>query len=226
MYDVRVLARAVIFQGVAPRAFEALVQQLPRVTFPRGHVVFREGEPGDLLFIITAGQVKVGRRNDDGRSCLVTVMGPSDMFGELAIFDWGPRTSTVTTLTSVEAATMDRAALWSWIAEHPEVAEQLLRVLARRVRRTNDDLASRLYTGVSGRVAGQLLSLAQRFGTRNGDSLCVAHHLTQEELGQLVGASREAVNKALASLAHRGLIQRRGKLVLINDPEHLAKLAR
>jgi CRP/FNR family cyclic AMP-dependent transcriptional regulator len=224
MYDV--LARTVIFQGVAPQAFEALVQRLPPVSFPRGHVVFREGEPGDLLFIITAGQVKVGCHSEDGRARLITIMGPSDMFGELALVDMGPRSSTVTTLTRVEAATMDRAALWSWITQHPEVAQRLLRVLARRMRRANDDLTSLMCTGVSGRVAGQLLSLAQRFGTRDGDSLCVAHHLTQEELGQLVGASREAVNKALASLAHRGLIQRRGKLVLINDPEHLAKLAR
>ncbi len=101
---------------------------------------------------------------------------------------------------------MDRDALRAWIADRPEIAEQLLRVLARRLRRTNNNLADLIFTDVPGRVAKQLLQLAQRFGTQEGGAMRVTHDLTQEEIAQLVGASRETVNKALADFAHRGRI--------------------
>lgn len=127
-----ILARAGIFQGVEPSAIAALTKQLQPVDFPRGHTVFAEGEPGDRLYIIISGKVKIGRRAPDGRENLLTIMGPSDMFGELSIFDPGPRTSSATTITEVRAVSMDRDALRSWIADRPEISEQLLRVLARR----------------------------------------------------------------------------------------------
>ncbi len=124
------------------------------------------GEPGDRLYIILSGKVKVGRRSPDGRENLLTIMGPSDMFGELSIFDPGPRTSSATTVTEVRAVSMDRDALRAWIKDRPEIAEQLLRVLARRLRRTNNNLADLIFTDVPGRVAKQLLQLAQRFAPR------------------------------------------------------------
>jgi CRP-like cAMP-binding protein len=153
-------------------------------------------------------------------------MGPSDMFGELSVFDPGPRTSSATTITAVRAVSMDRDALRMWIADRPEIAEQLLMVLARRLRRTNDNLVDLIFTDVPGRVAKLLLRLAQQFGTREGDVLRVNHDLTQEEIGQLVGASREAVNKTLSEFTQRGWIHVEGKTVVILDAVRLAKRAR
>ena len=141
-------------------------------------------------------------------------------------FDPGPRTSSATTITEVRAVSMDRDALRAWISDRPEIAEQLLRVLARRLRRTNNNLADLIFTDVPGRVAKQLLQLAQRFGTQDGGAMRVTHDLTQEEIAQLVGASRETVNKALADFAHRGWIRLEGKSVLISDSERLARRAR
>jgi CRP/FNR family transcriptional regulator, cyclic AMP receptor protein len=220
------LARAGIFQGVEPAAAEALAQSLETVEFPRGHVIFAEGEPGDRLYIIQTGKVKIGRKSPDGRENLLAIMGPADMFGELSIFDPGPRTSTVTTVTEVRAVCMDRGALREWIAKRPEIAEQLLRVLARRLRRTNNMLADMIFTDVPGRVARALLQFAQRFGSQEAGLLRVTHDLTQEEIAQYVGASRETVNKALADFAHRGWLRLEGKSVLILDPERLARRAR
>jgi CRP/FNR family cyclic AMP-dependent transcriptional regulator len=222
----KVLARAGMFQGVDPRAVSALTAELHPVNFPSGHTVFVEGESGDRLYIVISGKVKIGRRSPDGRENLLTIMGPSDMFGELSIFDPGPRTSGATTITEVRAVSMDREMVRAWIADRPEIAEKLLRVLARRLRRTNHDLADLIFTDVPGRVAKQLLRLAQRFGTQEGDALRVSHDLTQEEIAQLVGASRETVNKALSDFAHRGWIRLEGKCVLIRDCEHLARRAR
>lgn len=221
-----VLARSGIVQGVEPAAVAALASQLQPVDFPRGHTIFVEGEPGDRLFIIVSGKVKIVRSAPDGRENLLTILGPSDMFGELAIFDPGPRTSSVTTVTQVRAVSMDREALRTWISGRPEIAEQLLRVLARRLRRTNNNLADLIFTDVPGRVAKALLQLAQRFGTQEAGSLRVTHDLTQEEIAQLVGASRETVNKALADFAHRGWLRLEGKSVLISDSERLARRAR
>ena len=221
-----VLARAGIFQGVDPAAIEVLTESLERVEFPRGTVIFNEGEPGDRLYIVSTGKVKIGRRSPDGRENLLSIFGPSDMFGELSIFDPGPRTSTATTVTDVRAYTMDRNALREWIAQRPEIAEQLLRVVARRLRRTNNLLADLIFTDVPGRVAKALLQLAQRFGSQEAGLLRVTHDLTQEEIAQLVGASRETVNKALADFASRGWLRLEGKSVLILEPDRLARRAR
>jgi CRP-like cAMP-binding protein len=217
------LARTGLFHGVEPSSVSALTRQLQPVSFPRGHTVFAEGDPGDRLYIVISGKVKIGWRSPDGRENLMAIMGPSDMFGELSIFDPGPRTSSATTITEVCAVSMDRDALRAWIADRPHVAERLLRVLARRLRRTNNNLAELIFNDVPGRVAKQLLALAQRFGTREGDTLRLNHDLTQEEIAQLVGASRETVNKALADFVHRGWIQLEGKSVLIYDSERLAR---
>jgi CRP/FNR family transcriptional regulator, cyclic AMP receptor protein len=117
-------------------------------------------------------------------------------------------------------------ALPNWPAGRPAIAEQLLRVLARRLRRTNNNLADLIYTDAPGRVAKQLLALAERFGTSPGGTVRVTHDLTQEEIAQLVGASRETVNKALSDFVQRGWISLEGKTFVIHDPERLSRRAR
>ena len=193
---------------------------------PRRWTLFNEGEAGDSLYIVLSGKIKLGRRAADGRQNLVSIMGPSDMVGELSLFDPGPRTATATAVTDARLARLKKTSLRPWLNNRPEIAEQLLRVLARRLRRTNDALADLIFTDVPGRVAKNLLQMAGRFGTRDGGVLRVTHDLTQEELAQLVGASRETVNKALADFASRAWLRLDGKSVIILDPERLARRAR
>jgi CRP-like cAMP-binding protein len=220
------ILQAAIFQGVEATSVLALTRQLRPVDVPRGRVFFTEGEPGDRMYIIVSGKVKIGRRSPDGREGLFTVRGPSESFGELSVFDPGPRTSTATALNEVCVAPTDGATVRAWIADHPQVADRLLRVLARRLRRTDDILSDMIFTDVAGRLAKQLLQLAQRFGVQEDGAMRVDHGLTQEELAQLVGSSRETVNKALSDFAHRGWIRLEGKSVLIAESEHLARRAR
>jgi len=221
-----ILARAGLFQGVASEAAEALSASLTVSDYSRGEVVFAEGEQGDTLYIVVTGKVKIGRRATDGRENMLSVMGPSDMFGELSLFDPGPRTATATVLTEGRLASLAHASLRPWINDRPEIAEQLLRVLARRLRRTNDALADLIFTDVPGRVAKQLLALAERFGSPEGEGMRVHHDLTQEELAQLVGASRETVNKALADFASRGWVRVDSRALTILDSARLARRAR
>ena len=221
-----VLARSGIFQGVDPDAAESLAKELEYVEARKGEIIFNEGDPGDSLYIVLSGKIKLGRRAADGRQNLIALTGPSDMIGELSLFDPGPRTATATAVTDARLARLRKTALRPWLTNRPEIAEQLLRVLARRLRRTNDALADLIFTDVPGRVAKALLQMADRFGSRDSDGLRVRHDLTQEELAQLVGASRETVNKALADFVHRGWIQLQGKSVVVLDEERLRRRAR
>jgi CRP-like cAMP-binding protein len=129
-------------------------------------------------------------------------------------------------LNDVRAAPLDGVLLRAWIADHPRVAERLLRVLARRLRRTDDSLCDLIFTDVSGRLAKQLLHLAQRFGVQEDGALRLTQDLTQEELAHLVGSSRETVNKALSDFSQRGWIRLDGKSMVITESEHLARRAR
>jgi CRP-like cAMP-binding protein len=221
-----ILARAALFQGVDEAAVRVLTAGLGSFEVPAGHTFFVEGQQGDRLFIIISGKVKIGRRAPDGRENLFTIRGPSESFGELSVFDPGPRTSTATAVSAACVMAVDGARLRGWLVDRPQVAERLLRVLARRLRRTDDLLTDLIFTDVPGRLAKQLLGLAQRFGVQEDGALRVSHGLTQEELGQLVGSSRETVNKALNDFSQRGWIRLEGKSVVIAESERLARRAR
>src|SRR5258708_16558668 len=148
------------------------------------------------------------------------------MFGERRLFAPRPRTGGAVAGPDARLAAINHDDLRKWLADGPDVAMRLLRAVVGRLRRTNDVLSDVVFTDVPGRVAKALLDLAERFGTQQGDGLQVNHDLTQEELAQLVGASRETVNKALADFVARGWIQLHPKSVLLIDPERLRKRAR
>ena len=207
-------------------AGEALSAALTTRQVARGHVVFREGDAGDRLFVVLDGKVKISRTASDGRENLLTVLGPGEMFGELSLFDPGPRTATATSVTDSTLASLDHDDLRPLLLERPAVAVHLLRALAQRLRRTNEAMADLVFSDVPGRVANALLGLAEKFGVADADGVRVQHDLTQEELAQLVGASRETVNKALSEFANRGWLRLEGRTVLLLDTERLARRAR
>ena len=136
------------------------------------------------------------------------------------------RAPVASAVTDAVLAALKHEALTPWLRERPDVSLHMLRALAQRLRRANDVTADLVFTDVPGRVAKNLLDLADRFGTQEPDGLHVHHDLTQEELAQLVGASRETVNKALADFAARGWLQISARSVLILDTERLRKRAR
>ncbi len=148
------------------------------------------------------------------------------MFGELSLFDPGARTSTATALTDATVLGLGHSGLRPWLTGRPGVAEALLQALAQRLRRTNEALADLVFADVPGRVAKALLDLGERFGRSTPEGLLVAHDMTQEELAQLVGASRETVNKALADFAQRGWLHLESRSVVLLDVERLRRRAR
>lgn len=217
-----VVARAGVFHGVDRGVLAEVAKSLRWVTFARRQTIFVEGQAGDCLYIIAEGKVKIGCKGRDGRETLITLLGPSDMLGELSVFDPAPRSSSAVALTRVRAAVMDGDTLRAWVDERPAVADQLLRLLARRIRRTNDIVSELVFNDVPGRVAQQLVLLTKRFGVRVGTAWRVDHGLSQEEIAQLAGTSRETANKVLLEFAEYGWVTMESKSLLIKDFEHLA----
>ena len=221
-----VLRRAPLFEALDEEETRALRSGVTDVDLARGERLFDEGDDGDRLYVVLDGKIKLTRTSPDGRENLVSLVGPGEMFGELSLFDPRPRTMTASAVTDVRLAALAHENLRSWLTGHPDVALHLLAALARRLRRTNEVMSDLVFTDVPGRVAKALLDLAARFGTQQEDGLQVDHDLTQEELAQLVGASRETVNKALADFVARGWIQLHPKSVLLIDIERMRKRAR
>ena len=222
----RSLSRTPLFAALDEEAAESLRASMTPVTVDKGDVLFQEGEPGDRLFIILDGKIKLGASSSDGRETLLGVLGPGEMFGELSLFDPGQRTSTATALTPAHLIGLGHDDLMPWLRGRPEVARALLRALAQRLRRTNEAMADLVFSDVPGRVAKALLDLAMKFGVRQPDgSVLVTHDLTQEELAQLVGASRETVNKALADFQNRGWLRLEQRSVILVDLERLDRRA-
>lgn len=221
--DVR---SAPLFAALDDEAAKALRSSMREIRLRRSQVLFNEGDPGDRLYVIVDGKVKLGMRSTDGRENLLAVLGPNQMFGELSFFDPGPRNATATAVTDALLLELGHDELEPWLAGRPEVARQMLIALAQRLRRTSEAVGDLVFSDVPGRVAKALGDLARRFGTRAGDGIHVAHDLTQEELAQLVGASRETVNKALADFASRGWLRLEARAVIILDEERLAKRGR
>ncbi|HMT33903.1 MAG TPA: Crp/Fnr family transcriptional regulator [Dermatophilaceae bacterium] len=224
--DHDVVRRAPLFAALDDEAAAALLREMQPCRLERGDILFREGDPGDTLFIIGEGKVKLGRTSSDGRENLIAILGPSEMFGELSLFDPGPRTMTVTAVAETQLMGLGNDSLTSLLTGRPEVAKALLAALAQRLRKTNEHLADLVFTDVPGRVAKALLDLANRFGRPVEEGIMVSHDLTQEELAQLVGASRETVNKALADFATRGWLKLEARAVLLLDVERLKRRAR
>ena len=219
------LARLPLFAALDDESSDALRAVMREERLGRGQVIFREGDDGDRLYVIIDGKVKIFRTSPDGRENMLAVLGPGDMFGELSLFDPRPRTASVATVTDATLLSMAHDDLRPWLSGRPAVATSLLQALAQRLRRTNEAMADLVFSDVPGRVAKVLLDFASRFGSPTDEGVRVTHDLTQEELAQLVGASRETVNKALSDFVSRGWIRLEGRTVTLLDLERLDRRA-
>lgn len=223
--DIEVVRNATLFAGLDEESTNALMKFMKPRSIRRGTSLFHEGDTGDELYIVSTGKLKVGRESPDGRENLLSVVGPGEIIGELALFDPGPRSSTVTAVSQSEVLSLKHEDLLSWLKDRPQAAMNLLKALAQRLRRTNETVGDLVFSDVPGRVAKAILDMKNRFGKPAADGILVPHDLTQEELAQLVGASRETVNKALAEFAERRWIRLEGRSVVILDLDRLTHRA-
>ena len=224
--DEAVVRKAPIFSGLDEAAASSLRSSMTYVKLRKGQSLFKEGDDGDHLFIVSNGKVKLGTKSPDGRENLLMILGPGDMFGDLSLFDSGPRTASAVAVTDTKLLSLGQDKVIPWVKEHPEVSLHLLARLASRLRRTNEVVGDLVFSDVPGRVAKALIDLGVKFGEKREEGLFVNHDLTQEELAQLVGASRETVNKALADFAQRGWLRLEARSVMILDYERMLRRGR
>ena len=225
-HEEEVVRRAPLFTALDEAAAVSLRASMDSVKIAKGSILFKEGDEGEHLYVIIDGKLKLGTSSGDGRENLLSILGPGEMFGELSLFDPGPRTSTATAVTDAKLLSLSHEKVIPWLKQNPEGSLQLLTRLSQRLRRTNEAVGDLVFSDVPGRVAKALIDLGDRFGKTTPEGLLVNHDLTQEELAQLVGASRETVNKALADFAGRGWLKLDGRSVLITDVERLSKRSR
>jgi CRP/FNR family transcriptional regulator len=220
------LRAAPLVKALDDEAAASLRESMAAQIVKKGQILFQEGQAGDRLYLVKSGKIKLSHASGDGRESVLMVLGPGDMFGELSLFDPGPRTSTAIAVTDSEVLGLGNTDLKPWLEGRPEVAQALLQALAHRLRRNSEIMSDLVFADVPGRVAKALLELGEKFGVKSSTGISVHHDLTQEELAQLVGASRETVNKALADFASRGWIKLETRSVDLLDLERLSKRAK
>jgi CRP/FNR family cyclic AMP-dependent transcriptional regulator len=184
-------------------------------SYPKNAVVLTEGEMGDALYMVESGRVKVFIGDEDGREIILKIMGPGHFFGEMAMIDQQPRSASVTTLDSSTFLILSHQAFEQCVERAPRIANMVLRVLAQRVREADRKIGTLALMDVYGRVASTLLELAVN---RDG-KLVVGEKLSQQDLANMVGASREMVNRILKDLSERGFILVESKSITIINRE-------
>lgn len=186
---------------------------------PRGDLLFRQGDPSSELFVVLEGKIAVATHSSDGRESLVAVLEPGGLFGELGMFDGEPRSADARALTDGKVLSIAYDDVREVLRDQPEFLWIIVRILAQRLRATDEALADAVFLDVPARTAKRLLELA-------GDRDVVQLPMTQEDLAGLVGASRERVNKALALFLRLEWLAQEGRgRYRILDREALAQRA-
>jgi CRP/FNR family transcriptional regulator len=221
MEPLSLLARSVLFGGVPPEQLEELRPALRRRGFGRGACLFQEGDPGSHLYVIMSGQVQISRTRPSGDEVVLALLGPGEVFGELALLkDSAVRSADARALEATSCLTLDRSALNAFLDTHPETLHRLLSALIDSIVRRDDAFADLASLDISGRLARTLLDLAERHGTLTHDGSVISLRMSQRTLAGMVAASREKVNRALMRFTDLGVIrQDRGHMVILKPSE-------
>jgi CRP/FNR family transcriptional regulator/CRP/FNR family cyclic AMP-dependent transcriptional regulator len=204
--EVSYLKQVYIFASLSDDDIRELMSVAKRRTFRAGEVIFHRDDPGQVLYVIKEGKVKICLTSSDGQEISLVVFGKGEYFGELALLDGFPRSADAIALERVECYTLQRSDFHNAIMKSPKIAIQVLEVLSKRLRNTDQHVEDLIFLDVYGRVAKKLLELAETHGTTVADGIRIEVRLTQQELASMVGASRESVNKVMGYFTDKGFI--------------------
>lgn len=217
------LATVPVFENLEPGDLERVAAVAVPRSFAPNHIIFREGDESDTCYVVSRGRARAIREHSDGRTISLAHFGPGDIFGELAMFDAERRSATLETLDQLEAVAILGSDMRRLIREHPDLAVKLVISLGRKLRETNERLTRQSFQTVQSRVAevlGQLCAQAQVESESDRDVLVT---ITQADIAQLAGSSRESASRFLAVLERAGVVtQGRGRLT-VHDPEALRR---
>ncbi|MBT3358992.1 MAG: Crp/Fnr family transcriptional regulator [Rhodospirillales bacterium] len=183
--------------------------------------VFMKGDPASGMMAVLAGRVRISSFSSEGREVVLNVIGPGEVFGEIALIDGGERTANAVAMESTELMVLERRDFLPFLERNPELCIKLLMVMCHRLRRTSEQLEDFSFLDLRTRLAKRLLDLANDHGVEEDGGVRISLNLSQRILGAMMGTSREAVNKQLRAWEEEGLIRlKRGSVTLL-DPEQL-----
>ncbi len=216
--DRALLADSELFGDLTDDEIDAVVTASSRRELRRGDVLFSEGDESDRLYLVEDGRLAMTQRSPDGRESVVALMERGDLFGEMPLFDGQGRSTEARALETSSVTMVPYAPLQALYDARPTLLWSVVRMLSNRLRATDSALADSVFLDVTGRTAKRLLELA-------GDADEFVLPVTQEELAGMVGASRERVNKAIASFLKLGWLDQRDRRYVITDREQLTRRA-
>ena len=215
-----ILRKVPLFSQLAPVDLERVAEISRERAYPRNSVILFEDDPGDALYVVAQGQVKVVLIGEDGREVILSVMGEGEFFGEMALIDDEPRSAHVIAMEDSTLLVIRREDFQGQLKQTPGIALALLRELSRRLRRVDEKVGSLVLLDVNGRVARLLLEMADETG---GDR--VTRRLTHHTIAQMIGSSRETVSRTMRELVEKGLIEVGRKEILVKNRPALAEAA-
>ena len=216
MSRVTMLRKVPLFAGLSDHELEVLAGSLGRRTFAKGMIIFHKGSPGQTLYIIESGKVRIFIISESGQEISVNIYGPGDVFGELALLDGLPRSAGAVAVEKSVTFTLHRDDFLRHLEAYPRMSRSIMEVLSTRLRYTTIYAESLSFLDVYGRVAAKLLELADRYGVKK-DGIEIDLRLTQAELATWVAATRESVNKVLRTFRDHGLIEVEAQRITILD---------
>src|SRR6476661_8921223 len=215
------------FAGLDAEALERLAAGMRSRRFRRGEVIFHLGDPGDALFIIVSGEVKISLPSETGDEAILATLRPDDVFGELALLDGAPRSATATAMTAAETVVLPRDRFRELIATEAGVRDALLASIAGELRRLTTHVEELHFLDITGRLAARLVRLANESGTRLPDGgIRLRRNLTQGDLAAMVGCTRQSVNKLLGQFTDDGLIRLEREGIVVTDVDGLIGTSR
>lgn len=221
------LAAIPLFAGLGPESLDSLAKKTRLRRFRRGEVIFHQGDPGDALFIVLSGLVKIALPADSGDEAILATLRPGDFFGELALLDGAPRSASAVALEATETAVLARDRFRDLIAAEAVIRDAFLEALARELRRLTTHVEELHFLDIAGRLASRLARMARDEGSRQPDgSIRLAAPLTQGNLAAMVGCTRQSVNKLLGLYAGDGLLRLERDAIVVLDLEGLAQASR
>jgi CRP-like cAMP-binding protein len=217
---VGLLSHVSLFSELSRDDLERISRVAVPRAFPAGVRVFHEGDRSDACYLVRTGDLRVTREHSDGRAIALATLGPGDIFGELAMLDGEARSASVETLSDSELLALPAADFRRMLAEHSRISVKLIIALTRRLRETNERVARQSFQTVPSRVAGVLTQLIAEEAAPEGRS-GVTIRMTQADLAQLAGTSRESVSRFLATLERAGVVSvGRGRVTVV-EPRRL-----
>lgn len=209
-----VIAGTELFDGIAADLMHPIVASAGTKQMRRNDVLFDEGDPSNELFVVVSGRIAISNQSIDGRESVMALMEAGDLFGEMPLFDNLNRSAQARALEKSEVVSIPYQPVQTLYSDNPKLLHRVVAMLARRLRETNAALGDSVFLDVTGRTAKRLLELA-------GDSDTFELPITQEELAGMVGASRERVNKAIASFIKLGWVSQQDRTYTITDRQQM-----